>query len=166
MCELKRFVIVFAFALLMVTMLLPIAQPIRRASSNADKQKAENLIEANHCLRHLRNVSTYVAIGTVKDFVYKRVDNGIQTHVDISVTLPLTENVQSQQILTVWYTGGEVDGLRYVVNILWFYGPEDTVILPSVLKLEVGMSVLFFAYHHDCSVELFCYIPYSISEAL
>lgn len=118
------------------------------------------LIEANQILRQVRNSSTYVATGSVVGVVSKLGENGgIRTYANISIALPIKGNIKPNDILTVWYYGGEVGDQKLGVDILWPHLPGDTVVLPTVFELKVGMSVLFFAYQWSSNVELLLYVP-------
>jgi hypothetical protein len=120
-----------------------------------------DLIEANQILIRTRNSSDYVAAGRVMAVIYKLGENGgIRTYVDVSVAILLKGNIiKPNEILTVWYEGGEIGNLKLVVTYLWAYEPGDTVVLPSVFELKVGMNILFFAYQRSDNVGLLLYVP-------
>jgi hypothetical protein len=76
----------------------------------------------------------------------------------ISIALPINGNIKRDEILTVWYEGGEFGEWGLVIDRLWPYYPRDTVALPSVFELKVGMNILFFAYHRPDNIELLLYV--------
>lgn len=74
--------------------------------------------------------------------------------------MPLTDNIQANDTLVVRYVGGSIGDIALIVNIMWAYGPEDTISLPDVMKLETGEKVLFFCRQKEDHLQLLTYIPF------
>jgi len=118
-----------------------------------------NLIQANQILRLINSSSTYVATGSVVDIACKLAENGgIRTYANISIALLIKGSLDPNGILAIWYLGGEFGEWGLVIHRLYPYYPGDTVALPSVFELKVGMNILFFAFQQPDGVELLLYV--------
>lgn len=118
-----------------------------------------NLIEANQILRLSSNSSTYVATGSVADVACKLgEDGGIRTYANVSLALLVKGSLDPNGTVTIWYEGGEFGEWGLVIHRLYPHYPGDTVALPSVFELKVGMNILFFAFQQPDDIELLLYV--------
>lgn len=130
-----------------------------------ESRDAVNLINSNMNLKLWENRSTQIGIGTVQSTYCKFEDaHALYTYAEISVTAPVTDNLELQQTVLVKYLGGEIGDEWCVVFQDWPYFESDTVIPPEVFDLKKGMDLLFFA--NDTNGMLLGYVLYSTVESV
>lgn len=175
MPNLRKIATTFAVILLIASTIAGMVQIAYSETTNDDVlkqnpllQEATSLIEANHILIENRDLSTVIAIGTVKkvESVLLNDKTGmIVTNAEICVEVPLTDNIQPNDTLVVRYVGGSVGNLTLRVYTMWAYGSEDTVSLPGVMKLEGGEKVLFFGRQEEAYLQLLAHLPFPAGNA-
>jgi hypothetical protein len=164
---------VYSFALLSILLCATVVASSVAAQVSTDqktKQEARNatdIINANQILKLWQNESTQVGIGTVQDVTCKLEELGkgqtIFTYAEISVEVPLTDNLIPEQIIVAKYLGGQTEKLTLRVDILWPFFPNDTVTPPSMFRLSKGQSILFFV--EEATNTLAGYLPYKTANS-
>lgn len=130
-------------------------------------QKATGIINDNQILKSWQNESTHIGIGSVLSVTSQlEMFDGSQTiftYAEISVDIPLTDNLKSEDTITAKYMGGQVGDYGLDVLIRWVSYPNDTIIPPGSLELKEGLSLMFFINTENNA--LVGYIPYTKDEA-
>ena len=143
-----------------------IPEPAGDNSSQIDAvmQGTTALIDSNQILARAKDESSLVGIGTVEKVDFELLEDRpghIVTNARILMETPLTGNIESNETVTVRYDGGTIGNTTMALFISWAIGPQDTVQLPSMLKLDIGMRILFFAQQKDEYMQLATYVPFS-----
>jgi len=130
---------IYSFSLLSILLLATVTASSTAAHMSMDQetipeaQKATDIINSNQILRLWQNESTHSGIGVVQDVTCKleELGNGqtIFTYVEISIDVPLTDNLNSKQIVVAKYLGGQTDNLTLTVDMLWPYFPNAIAFL-------------------------------------
>ncbi len=145
-------------------------EPVNNSSPQIDAivQNATSMIDTNQILTRIKGDSSFVGIGTVEKIGYDFLDDWsgrIVTSADLIMEVPLAGSVKSNQTVTVRYDGGTIGDETMAIFFSWAVGPADTVRLPSPMKLDVGMRVLFFAQQKVGYIQLITYVPFSTENA-
>jgi len=161
----KKIKAIFAIVMFLMATLVPfgIADALSETNGTTRVHAADSLIKANQILTKLQQESTHVGIGIVEYTECVLLDGeagNIATNAIVRVETPLSDNMNVGETIKIQYRGGTVGKLTLTLNILWQYGPQDTVRLPSELNLKVGESILFFVIQQNDCLELLSYVPF------
>ncbi len=162
----------YSFVFFSILLLATVANSSTAAQLSMDQeivqeaQKATDIINSNQILKLWQNESTHSGIGVVQDVSCKLEELGkgqtIFTYAELLVEVPLTDNLNSEQIVVAKYLGGQTDNLTLTVDMLWPYFLNDTVTPPSMFDLSKGQTVMFFI--KEPANTLSGYIPYATTE--